>query len=69
MRPALTLLTAEKIATHLSQSYAERYLMWQKARQIGRPIIVSLLGASGVGKSTVATQAGTSPEHQSGGYH
>lgn len=52
----LTLLTAEKIAAQLSQSYAERYLMWQKARQIGRPIIVSLLGASGVGKSTVATR-------------
>lgn len=54
--PALTLLTAEKIAAHLSQSYADRYLMWQKARQIGRPIILSLLGASGVGKSTVATR-------------
>lgn len=54
--PALTALTAEMIATHLSQPHADRYLMWQKARQIGRPIIVSLLGASGVGKSTLATR-------------
>ncbi len=52
----LTLLTAEKIAVELSEPFSDRYLMWRKARQIGRPIIVSLLGASGVGKSTLATR-------------
>ena len=52
----LTQLTAEKIAEALSQPFADRYLMWRKARQIGRPIIVSLLGTSGVGKSTLATR-------------
>lgn len=52
----LTQLTARRIAAELSQPFADRYLMWRKARQLGRPIIVSLLGASGVGKSTLATR-------------
>lgn len=49
-------LAAEKIAELLSPAHADRYVLWQKARQIGRPIVISLLGSSGVGKSTLATR-------------
>lgn len=56
MSPELTLFTANEIAAQLSAAFADRYQMWRRARQIGRPIIVSLLGASGVGKSTLATR-------------
>ncbi len=52
----LTLLSAEKIAEVLSDQAAESYLLWRKARRIGRPMIISLLGSSGVGKSTLATR-------------
>jgi 2-phosphoglycerate kinase len=49
-------LTAEKLSELLSEESAESYLLWRKARRIGRPIIISLLGSSGVGKSTLATR-------------
>ncbi len=53
---ALTLLTAEEVARLVSKDTAESYLLWRKARRIGRPIIISMLGSSGVGKSTLATR-------------
>ncbi len=49
-------LTAEKIATVVSEEIAENYLLWRKARRIGRPMIISILGSSGVGKSVLATR-------------
>ncbi|MBT8442774.1 MAG: hypothetical protein KJO76_10345 [Gammaproteobacteria bacterium] len=52
----LTNLTADTIARLQSEDVAERYLLWRRARRIGRPIIISLLGSSGVGKSTLATR-------------
>jgi len=52
----LVVLTAENIGRLVSCEVAERYLLWRKARRIGRPIIVSMLGSSGVGKSTLATR-------------
>ncbi|MGD9828231.1 MAG: ATP cone domain-containing protein [Hyphomicrobiaceae bacterium] len=53
---ALIRMTAEEIARLVSNEVADRYLLWRKARRIGRPIIISLLGSSGVGKSTLATR-------------
>lgn len=52
----LTQITAEEVARLVSSDIAESYLLWRKARRIGRPIIISMLGSSGVGKSTLATR-------------
>jgi len=52
----LTQITADGISRAVSSEVAERYLLWRKARKIGRPIIISMLGSSGVGKSTLATR-------------
>jgi 2-phosphoglycerate kinase len=53
---ALTQITAEEMARLVSNEVSELYLLWRKARRIGRPIIISMLGSSGVGKSTLATR-------------
>lgn len=53
---ALMQITANEIAELVSDEIAESYLLWRKARRIGRPIIISMLGSSGVGKSTLATR-------------
>ncbi len=51
---------AERAATIIETSaggdVARRYRAWRKAKRTGRPIVVSLSGAPGVGKSTVATR-------------
>ena len=52
----LTVITAEHIEELISGDTAESYMLWRRARRIGRPIIVSMLGSSGVGKSTLATR-------------
>lgn len=52
----LTAITAEHIGELVSAETAERYMLWRQARRIGRPIVVSMLGSSGVGKSTLATR-------------
>ncbi len=53
---ALTLVTAQQIEQLVSKEIADSYMLWRKARRIGRPIIISTLGSSGVGKSTLATR-------------
>ena len=52
----LTMMTAEQIEQLVSKDTADSYMLWRKARRIGRPIIISTLGSSGVGKSTLATR-------------
>lgn len=52
----LVLLTAERIAAALSRARAELYIQWNRARRLGRPLIVVLSGAHGIGKSTLATR-------------
>ncbi len=52
----LVLLTAERIAAKLSRASADLYVQWNRARRVGRPLIVSLSGANGIGKSTLATR-------------
>lgn len=49
-------MTAQHIEQLVSKETAESYLLWRQARRIGRPIIISMLGSSGVGKSTLATR-------------
>jgi 2-phosphoglycerate kinase len=43
------------IKEKVSQEYAERYLIWQSVGKLEKPIIILIGGATGVGKSTIAT--------------
>ena len=49
-------LAAETIERIAGPSFAQRYRAWRAAKRIGRPVVVVLSGAPGVGKSTVATR-------------
>ncbi len=51
-------ITTRSIETHLGVGSADRYLAWLEARRRGKPIIVMLGGAPGVGKSSVAGEVG-----------
>ncbi|HVM21618.1 MAG TPA: hypothetical protein VM307_16805 [Egibacteraceae bacterium] len=48
-------LAAEVLEDVVGPRYAENYLTWQRAQDRNVPLIVLLGGATGVGKSTVAT--------------
>jgi 2-phosphoglycerate kinase len=52
----LVRLSAAMIAAHTNQDYADRYLRWRKVKRSGRPFVIALSGAPGVGKSTLATR-------------
>ena len=43
------------IKDKVSLEYAERYLIWQSVGRLEKPIIILIGGATGVGKSTIAT--------------
>jgi len=43
------------IKDEVSLEYAERYLIWQSVGKLEKPIIILIGGATGVGKSTIAT--------------
>ncbi len=43
------------IKDKVSLEYAERYLIWQSVGKLKKPIIILIGGATGVGKSTIAT--------------
>ncbi len=43
------------IKDKVGQEYAERYLIWQSVGKLEKPIIILIGGATGVGKSTIAT--------------
>ncbi len=49
-------LAAETIDRIAGPSFGHRYRAWREAKRIGRPLVVVLSGAPGVGKSTVATR-------------
>jgi 2-phosphoglycerate kinase len=53
---ALTRIAAESIRAAAGTEAAERYLAWRRAKRSGRPFVVCLGGAPGVGKSTLATR-------------
>lgn len=48
-------LTFRFIKEEVGIEYAEKYLLWQSVGKLGKPIIILIGGATGVGKSTIAT--------------
>lgn len=52
----LTDLAISCINKFASHEDADRYRLWRKAKRIGRPFVISLVAAGGVGKSTLATR-------------
>ncbi|MDQ1373127.1 MAG: 2-phosphoglycerate kinase [Actinomycetota bacterium] len=51
----LTELTLEVLREEVGERYAESFARWHTVRQLDLPLIILLGGATGVGKSTVAT--------------
>jgi 2-phosphoglycerate kinase len=52
----LSELAREVLVTEVGQRYADSFAKWQVVNRIDRPLIILIGGATGVGKSTVATQ-------------
>jgi 2-phosphoglycerate kinase len=52
----LRALAHEVLGDHEGDETAERLRQWHRFERLGRPLVVLLGGATGVGKSTVATQ-------------
>lgn len=55
-RAELHALTQEVLVAEVGNRYAESFAKWQVINQIDRPLVILIGGATGVGKSTVATQ-------------
>ena len=49
-------IAADVLQRHVGDHIARRYLAWRAAKRSPRPIVVLIGGATGVGKSTVATK-------------
>jgi len=49
-------MTAEVLRAEMGEEYAEKYLKWQALSQIDKPLVLLIGGATGVGKSTIATE-------------
>ena len=52
----LTDMVASVLRNEMGKEYAEKYLKWQALSQLDKPLVVLIGGATGVGKSTVATE-------------
>jgi 2-phosphoglycerate kinase len=52
-------LTLEVLRREAGDKYAEAYLKWQSVAELNIPLIILIGGATGVGKSTIATQLAT----------
>jgi 2-phosphoglycerate kinase len=52
----LSELASEVLVAEVGQRYADSFAKWQVVKRIDRPLIILIGGATGVGKSTVATQ-------------
>jgi 2-phosphoglycerate kinase len=55
----LRTLTLEVLRREAGEKYAEAYLKWQSVAELNIPLIILIGGATGVGKSTIATQLAT----------
>ena len=55
-RAELAELASEVLVEEVGQRYADSFAKWQVLNRIDRPLIILIGGATGVGKSTVATQ-------------
>ena len=52
----LATITLEVIRDVAGERYASNYLRWQRVEHLDVPIVILIGGATGVGKSTIATQ-------------
>lgn len=52
-------LTIDLLRREAGDRYAEAFIKWQSVAQLDMPLIVLIGGATGVGKSTIATQLAT----------
>ena len=52
-------LTLEVLRREAGDEYAEAFLKWQSVAELDIPLIILIGGATGVGKSTIATQLAT----------
>ena len=52
-------LTIRVLRRDVGENYAEAYIKWQSVAQLDIPLIILIAGATGVGKSTIATQLAT----------
>ena len=55
-RAELSELAREVLVEEVGRRYADSFAKWQVVNRIDRPLIILIGGATGVGKSTVATQ-------------
>lgn len=55
-RSELTELAEHTLAQEEGERYARSYVRWQVINRLDRPLVILLGGATGVGKSTLATQ-------------
>jgi 2-phosphoglycerate kinase len=55
-RAELAELAGQVLVDEVGQRYADSFAKWQVVNRIDRPLIILIGGATGVGKSTVATQ-------------
>ena len=55
-RAELTEVAQKTLAAEEGDAYARNYLRWQVIARLDRPLVILLGGATGVGKSTLATQ-------------
>lgn len=52
-------ITLEVLRKEAGEKYAEAFIKWQSVAELDIPLIILIGGATGVGKSTVATQLAT----------
>lgn len=55
-RQELTDLAERTLADEVGERYASSYVRWQTITRLDRPLVILIGGATGVGKSTLATQ-------------
>ncbi|SMO54095.1 2-phosphoglycerate kinase [Balnearium lithotrophicum] len=55
-RSELRSITAELLKKKLGEEFSKRYLLWRKAKKLEKPIIILIGGATGVGKSKLASE-------------
>src|ERR671924_1212459 len=55
-RDELDEITVEVLSDLAGERYATNFLRWQEIARLDVPIVVLIGGATGVGKSTIATQ-------------
>jgi 2-phosphoglycerate kinase len=55
-RAELQDVTRRVLVDEVGERYAESYAKWQLAHRLDRPLVILIGGATGVGKSTIATQ-------------